>query len=79
MPLHWHRSPGAPEHHCQLGCKLLVAGDVQTENLTAQWVTYPAVPVTSGEFFNVSVNAITWLSTGFLFAYCISAPYVCPI
>ncbi|OGM45129.1 cell surface receptor/MFS transporter (FLVCR) [Aspergillus bombycis] len=40
------------------------------------WVTYPAVPVTSAEFLNVSVNAITWLSTGTLFAYCISAPFV---
>ncbi|KOC09982.1 cell surface receptor/MFS transporter (FLVCR) [Aspergillus flavus AF70] len=40
------------------------------------WVTYPTVPVTSAEFLGVSVNAITWLSTSTLFAYCVSAPFV---
>lgn len=38
------------------------------------WLTFAAVSSTSAEFFDVSENTISWLSTAFLFAFGISAP-----
>ncbi|KAH8693911.1 major facilitator superfamily domain-containing protein, partial [Talaromyces proteolyticus] len=40
------------------------------------WVTYTVVPTTASEYLGVSDNAITWLSTAFMLAYCGSALFV---
>jgi sugar phosphate permease len=38
------------------------------------WLTFAAVSSTSAEFFGVTESDISWLSTGFLFAFAVSAP-----
>jgi sugar phosphate permease len=38
------------------------------------WLTFAAVSSTSAEFFGVTESDISWLSTGFLFAFVVSAP-----
>ncbi|KAI9717141.1 MAG: hypothetical protein M1812_004889 [Candelaria pacifica] len=40
------------------------------------WLSFSAVSTTSAEYFNVSESAINWLSTGFLFAFCVVSPAV---
>ncbi|EAS36208.3 cell surface receptor/MFS transporter [Coccidioides immitis RS] len=40
------------------------------------WLTFSAVSKTSSEYFDVSEAAINWLSTGFLFAFCVASPAV---
>ncbi|KAI1919476.1 hypothetical protein LOZ66_003918 [Ophidiomyces ophidiicola] len=40
------------------------------------WLTFSAVSKTSAQYFNVSESAINWLSTGFLFAFCVTSPIV---
>ena len=39
-----------------------------------QWLTFSAISDTSATYFRVSQNAINWLSTGFLFAFCFCSP-----
>ncbi|KAL4882023.1 major facilitator superfamily domain-containing protein [Aspergillus karnatakaensis] len=40
------------------------------------WLTFSAVSTTAAEYFNVSESAINWMSTGYLFAFCIASPVV---
>jgi len=40
------------------------------------WLTFAPVSTTSAEYFNVSVTAINWLSTAFLFAFVVASPIV---
>ncbi|KAF2460480.1 major facilitator superfamily domain-containing protein [Lineolata rhizophorae] len=40
------------------------------------WLTFSAVSTTASQFFNVSENAINWLSIGFLFAFVVITPVV---
>ena len=41
-----------------------------------QWLSFTAVSRTSSLYFGVSESAIAWLSTGFMFAFCIVSPFV---
>ena len=38
------------------------------------WLTYAPVSTTASEFFSVSVSTVNWLSTAFLFAFCVATP-----
>ncbi|KAI9814610.1 MAG: Major facilitator super domain-containing protein 7 [Pycnora praestabilis] len=38
------------------------------------WLSFSAVSTTSAEFFNVSESAINWLSTAYLFVFCVATP-----
>ena len=38
------------------------------------WLTYAPVSTTSAQFFDVSVSAVNWLSTTFLFAFAVATP-----
>ncbi|KAF2675137.1 MFS general substrate transporter [Microthyrium microscopicum] len=38
------------------------------------WLTFAAVSSTTAQYLNVTETAVNWLSTGFLFAFVISAP-----
>jgi len=40
------------------------------------WLTFAAVADTSAQYFRVSITAINWLSTGFLFAFLLTCPIV---
>ncbi|KAL2823922.1 major facilitator superfamily domain-containing protein [Aspergillus cavernicola] len=40
------------------------------------WLTFSAVSTTAAEYFDVSESAINWLSTGYLFAFCVASPFV---
>ncbi|KZF24860.1 MFS general substrate transporter [Xylona heveae TC161] len=40
------------------------------------WLTFSPVSTTSAQFFGVSESAINWLSTAFLFAFCVVSPVV---
>ncbi|OBT65512.1 hypothetical protein VE03_05005 [Pseudogymnoascus sp. 23342-1-I1] len=39
------------------------------------WLSFAPVSTTSSEYFNTSMTAINWLSTGFLFAFCVATPF----
>lgn len=39
------------------------------------WLSYSPVSKTSAEHFKTSETAINWLSTSFLFAFCVAAPF----
>ncbi|KAL4908235.1 hypothetical protein BDW74DRAFT_98705 [Aspergillus multicolor] len=40
------------------------------------WLTFSAVSTTAAEYFDVSESAVNWLSTGYLFAFCVASPIV---
>ncbi|KAI9741219.1 MAG: hypothetical protein M1834_002935 [Cirrosporium novae-zelandiae] len=40
------------------------------------WLTFSASSKTSASYYNVSESDINWISTGFLFAFCVAAPFV---
>ncbi|KAJ5107949.1 Major facilitator superfamily domain general substrate transporter [Penicillium angulare] len=40
------------------------------------WLTFSAISGTAAEYFNVSESAINWMSTGYLFAFCVASPFV---
>ncbi|EFR03803.1 major facilitator superfamily transporter domain-containing protein 7 [Nannizzia gypsea CBS 118893] len=40
------------------------------------WLTFSAVSKTASEYFRVSEGAINWMSTAFLFAFCVASPIV---
>ncbi|KAL3457574.1 major facilitator superfamily domain-containing protein [Aspergillus heterothallicus] len=40
------------------------------------WLTFSAVSTTAAEYYDVSESAINWLSTGYLFAFCVASPAV---
>lgn len=40
-----------------------------------QWLSFAPVSTTASEYFDASMTAINWLSTGFLFAFCIATPF----
>ncbi|KAL4990629.1 major facilitator superfamily domain-containing protein [Aspergillus falconensis] len=40
------------------------------------WLTFSAVSTTAAKYFDVSESAINWLSTGYLFAFCVASPIV---
>ncbi|GES61696.1 cell surface receptor/MFS transporter [Aspergillus terreus] len=40
------------------------------------WLTFSAISTTAAEHFGVSESAINWLSTGYLFAFCVASPVV---
>ncbi|KAJ5935368.1 MFS-type transporter [Penicillium verhagenii] len=40
------------------------------------WLTFSSISSTAAEYFRVSESAINWLSTGYLFAFCIASPFV---
>lgn len=39
------------------------------------WLSFASVSTTSSQFFQVSETAISWLSTGFLFAFLLGSPF----
>ncbi|KAJ5149667.1 MFS-type transporter [Penicillium atrosanguineum] len=40
------------------------------------WLTFSSISTTAAEYFQVSETAINWLSTGYLFAFCVASPFV---
>ncbi|RAL17522.1 putative cell surface receptor/MFS transporter (FLVCR) [Aspergillus homomorphus CBS 101889] len=40
------------------------------------WLTFSSISTTAAEHFNVSESAINWMSTGYLFAFCVASPIV---
>ncbi|KAL9620634.1 MAG: hypothetical protein Q9160_004888 [Pyrenula sp. 1 TL-2023] len=40
------------------------------------WLSFSALSTTSANYFHVSESAINWLSTAFLFAFCVASPAV---
>ncbi|KAJ5665910.1 uncharacterized protein N7477_008358 [Penicillium maclennaniae] len=40
------------------------------------WLTFSSISTTAAEYFQVSESAINWLSTGYLFAFCVASPFV---
>ncbi|KAI9040959.1 putative cell surface receptor/MFS transporter (FLVCR) [Aspergillus affinis] len=38
------------------------------------WLTFSSISTTASEHFGVSESAINWLSTGYLFAFCVASP-----
>ncbi|KAF9887996.1 hypothetical protein FE257_009385 [Aspergillus nanangensis] len=40
------------------------------------WLTFSAISTTASQHFGVSESAINWLSTGYLFAFCVASPVV---
>jgi MFS transporter, FLVCR family, MFS-domain-containing protein 7 len=39
------------------------------------WLSFSPVSKTSAEYFNTSETSINWLSTSFLFSFCVAAPF----
>ncbi|KFY48822.1 hypothetical protein V495_01002 [Pseudogymnoascus sp. VKM F-4514 (FW-929)] len=39
------------------------------------WLSFAPVSTTASEYFDTSMTAINWLSTGFLFAFCVATPF----
>ncbi|PLB35131.1 putative cell surface receptor/MFS transporter (FLVCR) [Aspergillus candidus] len=40
------------------------------------WLTFSAISTTAAEHFGVSESAVNWMSTGYLFAFCVASPVV---
>ncbi|KAJ0424441.1 major facilitator superfamily domain-containing protein [Aspergillus carlsbadensis] len=40
------------------------------------WLTFSAVSTTAAEYYDVSESVINWLSTGYMFAFCVASPVV---
>lgn len=40
------------------------------------WLTFSSISTTTADYFQVSESAINWLSTGYLFAFCVASPFV---
>ncbi|KAJ5762313.1 uncharacterized protein N7511_005695 [Penicillium nucicola] len=40
------------------------------------WLTFSSISTTTAEYFGVSESAINWLSTAYLFAFCVVSPLV---
>ncbi|KAJ5297568.1 hypothetical protein PENANT_c005G09261 [Penicillium antarcticum] len=40
------------------------------------WLTFSSISTTAAEYFDVSESAINWMSTGYLFAFCVVSPLV---
>ncbi|KAJ5089562.1 hypothetical protein N7532_008246 [Penicillium argentinense] len=40
------------------------------------WLTFSSISTTAADYFQVSESAINWMSTGYLFAFCIVSPFV---
>ncbi|PWY87362.1 cell surface receptor/MFS transporter [Aspergillus sclerotioniger CBS 115572] len=40
------------------------------------WLTFSSISTTAAEHFRVSESAINWMSTGYLFAFCVASPVV---
>ncbi|KAJ6089781.1 hypothetical protein N7467_004997 [Penicillium canescens] len=40
------------------------------------WLTFSSISTTAAEYFDVSESAINWMSTAFLFAFCVVSPLV---
>ncbi|KAH1607336.1 hypothetical protein KXX25_006609 [Aspergillus fumigatus] len=40
------------------------------------WLTFSSISTTASQHFGVSESAINWLSTGYLFAFCVASPVV---
>ncbi|OBT56206.1 hypothetical protein VE04_02862 [Pseudogymnoascus sp. 24MN13] len=39
------------------------------------WLSFAPVSTTASEYFDISMTAVNWLSTGFLFAFCVATPF----
>ena len=39
-----------------------------------QWLTFSSISTTAAEHFGVSESAVNWMSTGYLFAFCVASP-----
>lgn len=39
------------------------------------WLSFSPVSATSAEYFDISETAINWLSTSFLFSFCVASPF----
>ncbi|KAJ5679360.1 MFS-type transporter [Penicillium macrosclerotiorum] len=39
------------------------------------WLTFSSISTTSAEYFQVSESAINWMSTGYMFAFCVASPF----
>ncbi|KAJ5732739.1 Major facilitator superfamily domain general substrate transporter [Penicillium malachiteum] len=51
-------------------------GLAQLVLLNIVWLTFSSISSTAAEYFQVSESAINWMSTGYLFAFCIASPFV---
>ncbi|KAJ5280907.1 Major facilitator superfamily domain general substrate transporter [Penicillium angulare] len=51
-------------------------GLAQLVLLNIVWLTFSSISGTAAEYFNVSESAINWMSTGYLFAFCVASPFV---
>ncbi|BDD58394.1 hypothetical protein MAP00_003676 [Monascus purpureus] len=40
------------------------------------WLTFSAISTTTAEYFRVSESAVNWMSTAYLFAFCLASPLV---
>ncbi|KAJ5183678.1 hypothetical protein N7492_001294 [Penicillium capsulatum] len=40
------------------------------------WLTFSSISTTAAQYFDVSESAINWMSTGYLFAFCVASPFV---
>ncbi|RMJ24741.1 hypothetical protein PHISP_04402 [Aspergillus sp. HF37] len=40
------------------------------------WLSFSSISTTAAEYYDVSENAINWMSTGYLFAFCVASPVV---
>ncbi|KAJ5815057.1 hypothetical protein N7474_006834 [Penicillium riverlandense] len=40
------------------------------------WLTFSSISTTAAKYFEVSESAINWMSTGYLFAFCVASPFV---
>ncbi|RLL97126.1 hypothetical protein CFD26_101110 [Aspergillus turcosus] len=40
------------------------------------WLTFSSISTTASQHFGVSESAINWMSTGYLFAFCVASPVV---
>lgn len=42
--------------------------------IVRKWLTFTSISKTAAEYFQVSESAINWMSTGYLFAFCVASP-----
>ncbi|KAJ5899158.1 hypothetical protein N7495_003902 [Penicillium taxi] len=51
-------------------------GLAQLVLLNIVWLTFSSISSTAADYFHVSESAINWMSTGYLFAFCVASPFV---
>jgi hypothetical protein len=54
--------------------RLIHIPTLQIADSHIQWLTFSSISTTAAEYFDVSESAINWMSTGYLFAFCVVSP-----